>query len=307
MSSPLASAVAGRVVMIDGALFSPAEARVSVYDRGFLYGDAVFEVLRTYAGKPFALGEHLARLRRSAERVFIALPLDDAALASEVEAAIAASGNDESYVRIVLTRGAGPLSLDPDTATRPLRVVLVEPVIPPPRDAYVNGIAVALVHTRRAVDGTAAAGAKVSNYLANLLAVREAKARGAQEALIVDARGRVVEGASSNVFVVSGGRLLTPPEEAGILAGITRAHILGAARALSIPVDERELLPEDLVHAEEVFITSSIRELLPVVRVDGTPVGGGAPGAVSRALHRRFRVDVGLGAAPMPWEPPVPH
>jgi branched-chain amino acid aminotransferase len=293
--------------MIDGTLFSPAEARVSVYDRGFLYGDAVFEVLRTYAGKPFALGEHLARLRRSAERVFIALPLDDPALAREVEVAIAASGNAESYVRIVLTRGAGPLSLDPDTATHPLRAILVEPVLPPPREAYVKGIAVALIHTRRAVDGTAAAGAKVSNYLANLLAVREAKARGAQEALIVDARGRVVEGASSNVFVVSGGRLVTPPEEAGILAGITRAHILSAARALSIPVDEREILPEDIARAEEVFITSSIRELLPVVRVDGTPVGGGAPGAVSRALHRRFRADVGLGAAPMPWELPVPH
>jgi len=295
----------GRVAVVDGVILTPADATVSVYDRGFLYGDAVFEVLRTYGGRPFALGEHVARLRRSAERVFIELPLGDAELGREVEAAIAASGNDESYVRVVVTRGSGPLSLDPGTAGRPLRVILVEPVVPPPREAYANGIAVALVHTRRAVDDTDAAGAKVSNYLANLLALREAKTRGAQEALVVDARGRVVEGASSNVFAVAGGRLATPPEDAGILAGITRAHILGAARALGVPVEERDLTPGDLWSADEVFITSSIRELLPVVRVDGRPVGAGVPGPVARALHRRFRADVGMGARPMPWEPPA--
>lgn len=295
----------GRVAVIDGVVMAPGDARVSVYDRGFLYGDAVFEVLRTYGGRPFALGEHIARLRRSAERVFIEVPLGDEELGREVETAIAASGNEESYVRIVVTRGSGPLSLDPGTAERPLRVVLVEPVVPPPREAYANGIAVVLVHTRRAVDETAAAGAKVTNYLANLLALHEAKTRGAQEALVVDAHGHVVEGATSNVFVVAGGRLATPPEAAGILAGITRAHILGAARALGVPVDERALTPEDLWRADEVFITSSIRELLPVVSVDGRPVGAAVPGPVARALHRRFRADAGLGARPMPWEPPA--
>jgi branched-chain amino acid aminotransferase len=155
------------------------------------------------------------------------------------------------------------------------------------------------------VDDTAAAGAKVSNYLANLLAMREAKSRGAQEALVVDAHGHVVEGASSNVFVVAAGRLATPPEAAGILVGITRAHILSAARALGVPVEERALSPDDLWSADEVFITSSIRELLPVVRVEGRPVGAGVPGPVARALHRRFRADVGMGARPMPWEPPA--
>jgi branched-chain amino acid aminotransferase len=283
-----------RVVMIDGAIVPLAEARVSVFDRGFLYGDAVFEVLRTYGGVPFALDEHLVRLRRSAERVAIELPVDDRTLRAEVERAVAASGNAESYVRIVVTRGSGPLSLDPDTAEHPLRVVLVEAVTPPPPEAYSRGIAAALVHTRRAVDETAAAGAKVTNYLANLLAVREAKASGAQEALIVDAHGRVVEGASSNVFVVHGGRVATPPEAAGILAGITRARILGAAAALRIAVDERELSVADVTGADEVFITSSIRELLPVVRVDGRPIGAGTPGPVARALHAQFRRALGL-------------
>jgi branched-chain amino acid aminotransferase len=286
-----------RVVMIDGAIVPPAEARVSVFDRGFLYGDAVFEVLRTYGGVPFALDEHLARLRRSAERVAIELPVDDRTLRDEVERAVLASGNVESYVRVVVTRGSGPLSLDPDTAEHPLRVVLVEAVTPPPAEAYARGVGAVFVHTRRAVDETSAAGAKVTNYLANLLAVREAKSRGAHEALIVDASGHVVEGASSNVFVVHGGRVATPPESAGILAGITRARILAAAGALGFPVEERELSVADVAEADEVFITSSIREVLPVVRVDGRSVGTGMPGPVARALHAEFRRALGLALA----------
>jgi branched-chain amino acid aminotransferase len=294
--------MSARVVMIDGAIVAAGEAKVSVYDRGFLFGDAVFEVLRTYGGTPFALDEHLRRLHRSADRVALTLPVDETTLGGEVEGAIVASGNKESYVRIVVTRGSGPLSLDPDTARDPLRVVLVEPVAPPGKDAYATGIAAVTVPTRREVDDTPAAGAKVTNYLANLLAVREAKSRGGQEALIVDRRGNVVEGASSNVFVVRAGRIKTPPESAGILPGITRAHVLEAAARLGLAVDEAELTPEELYGADEVFITSSIRELLPVVRVDDHSVGAGAPGTVSRRLHRAFRVAVGVGSEPMPWE-----
>lgn len=292
----------GRVVSIDGVLRSPDQATVSVYDRGFLYGDAVFEVFRTYGGRPFAIEEHLTRLRRSAERVFIPLPVDEGTLRHEIEEALGAAGNEESYVRLVLTRGSGPLSLDPDSASHPLRVLYVEPVVPPPRDAYVHGVTLVSVHTRRATDETTAAGAKVSNYLANLLALREAKGKGAYEALIVDGQGRVVEGASSNVFVVSGGRVATPPESAGILAGITRAHILAAARALAVPTEERDLVLADVYGADEVFITSSIRELLPVVRVDEKTIGSGTPGSVSRTLHRRFRDDVGMADRPMPYD-----
>lgn len=293
---------AGRVVSIDGKIVTPEDARVSVYDRGFLYGDAVFEVLRTYGGVPYALDEHLQRLRGSAERVAFALPVDLATLRGEVERALAASGSEESYVRIVVTRGSGPLSLDPDAARDPLRVILIEPVNPPRREAYVQGIAAVTVATRRAVDETTAAGAKVANYLPNLLALRAAKSQGAQEALIVDAAGRVVEGASSNVFALTAGRLTTPPESAGILAGITRRGILDAAGRLGIGVEQRELWPGDLYAAEEVFITSSIREVLPVVRVDAQTIGSGKPGAVTRALHRDFRRAVGLGSRPMPWE-----
>jgi branched-chain amino acid aminotransferase len=294
----------GRSVWIDGTRYTPESARVSAYDRGLLYGDSVFEALRTYLGRPFALGEHLARLWRSAEKVFIVIPIGESELASEVARAVGEIGNEESYVRILVTRGAGPLSMDPDTAGHPTRIVFVEPLTAPAREIYVDGISVITTTVRRTVDDTAAVGAKVANYLPNILALREAKARGAAEALVVDARGFVVEGTTSNVFAVLGGRLVTPPVDAGILPGITRAHILRAAADLALPVVERALLRDELYVSDEVFITSSIRELFPVVRVDGRPIAGGLPGPVGRALHRRFRESVGLGSWPMPFECP---
>ncbi len=292
----------GRVVVIDGVVMTPEQATVSVYDRGFLYGDAVFEVLRTYGARPFALDEHIARLRRSAAKVFIDLPVDEVTLTREVDMGIHAAGNDESYVRFMITRGSGPLSLDPATATHPLRVLLVEPVVPPPREVYVEGVALASARAHRTVDATTAVGAKVTNYLPNLLALREAKSKGAQEVLVIDERDRVIEGATSNVFIVRGRRVATPPESAGILPGITRAHVIAAAAAIGIPCDERMLSLDEVYMADEVFITSSIREVVPVVRVDDRVVGTGSPGEVTRALHTRFRHAVGMGDRPMPWE-----
>jgi branched-chain amino acid aminotransferase len=286
---------AGRAVSIDGAVVGPDEAKVSVYDRGFLFGDAVFEVLRAYDGKPFALGEHLARLRGSAARVGMVVPWDDASLGREVEVAIAAAGGGESYVRLVVTRGSGPVSLDPDTARAPLRVVLVERATPPPRAAYADGIAAVTVRIARAVDGTSAIGAKVTNYLPNLLALRAAKGQGAQEALVVDGAGEVVEGATSNVFALLGGRLVTPPESAGILPGITRRHVLVGASRAGIDAVEAPLQLEDLYEAQEAFITSSIREIVPVVKIDDRPIGAGSPGLVTRKLHRALRDAAGVG------------
>jgi branched-chain amino acid aminotransferase len=292
----------GRAVSIDGAVVLPGEEKVSVYDRGFLYGDAVFEVIRVYGGRPFALGEHLERLRLSAERVAIELPCGDDVLEGEIERTVAAAGGGESYVRVMVTRGSGPLTLDPSSARSPLRVILVEPVAAPPRATYAEGIALASMHAHRAVDGTTAAGAKVTNYLSNLLALRDAKARGAAEALVVDGEGNAVEGATSNVFAVLGGVLVTPPESAGILAGITRRHVLAAARASGMRAEEASLPLTALYAADEAFITSSIREVLPVVRVDERVIGAGRPGPIARRLHRALREAAGAGDRPMPWE-----
>jgi branched-chain amino acid aminotransferase len=289
-----------RVASIDGVIHPPEEAKVSVYDRGFLYGDSVFETVRTYAGEPFALDRHLERLERSCASVFIPLPLPRADLAMEVRLAIRAAKNPESSARIMITRGSGPVGLDPALAAAPLRAILVEPLLTPPKELYQNGSRVITVRTERASD--AAHGAKVGNYLGSLLALRRAKAAGAHEALILDHAGRVVEGTTSNVFLVRGGELVTPPDDAALLQGITRMYLFEIAKELRIQVTFEFVTPEDLVKADEVFVSSSIREILPVVEVDGERVADGKPGPVTRRLHAAFRAKVGVGADPMPWE-----
>jgi branched-chain amino acid aminotransferase len=278
-----------KLVMIDGELRSAEHASISVFDRGFLYGDSVFETLRTYGGKPFAVEEHLGRLQRSADLVAIELPVSRAVIREEIERAILAAGNRESYVRVMITRGTGELGLDPGLAHHPLRVIIVAPLEPPRPEAYARGIAAITFRTQRATDETEAVGAKVGNYLVAVLAMRAARAAGADEALIVDASGCIVEGATSNVFIVREGRVVTPPEDAGILPGITRAHLIRVCGEQGIPVDFRALPAAEVQAADEIFVSSSIRELLPVVRLDGQPIAGGIPGPLTQGLHREFR------------------
>ena len=290
------------VVMINGEIVSADRAMVSVYDRGFLYGDSVFEVLRTYCRLPFGLQEHVDRLFESARRVAIEMPVAREAVAAEIAAAVArCTVEGEMVVRVQVTRGAGPLGLDPTLARDPLRVVLVEPIALPSGDDYRSGIGVLIVQTARTADCTAAAGAKVANYLVSLLALRDAYAQGAKEAIILDGRGRVIEGTTSNVFAVKDRTLLTPPESEGILSGITRKHLLEAAASLGIPVRITTLTRGDLETADEVFISSTVREVLPVVRIEARRVAGGEPGEVTRSIHRAFRGQHGLPSE-MPWE-----
>jgi branched-chain amino acid aminotransferase len=280
------------VVVIDGKSFGPEQAFVSVFDRGFLYGDSVFETIRTYSGRPFALDEHLDRLRWSAGRVFIELAVGTDALKLEIAGALAEAGNPESMIRVMITRGRGELGLDPALAESPTRVIIVAPLHTPPPAAYERGVGVVTFRTQRVADATDAAGAKIANYLVAVLATREARRADAVEALIVDNQGLVVEGTSSNVFAVVAGRLLTPPESLGILPGITRARVLEAAAALGIPVDFTALPVEALLGADELFVSSSIREILPVVRVDREPLGSGVPGPLTRQLLAKFRENV---------------
>ena len=289
-----------RLASIDGTILPSEEARVSVYDRGFLYGDSVFETIRTYGGEPFALAEHLARLQRSADLVGISMPISAADFGMEIRKAIRAARNPESSARAMLTRGSGPLGLDPALAGAPLRVVLVEPLTPPAAALYRDGVSVITVRTARSAD--AAHGAKVGNYLASLLALKLAKDAGAHEAIVLDATGQVIEGTTSNVFIVRGGVLLTPPLDTGALPGITRAHLLDVAAETGRAVRCEPLRPDDLTSADEVFLSSSIREIMPVVRVDDHPIGDGRPGPTTRALHAAFRARAGLAAEPMPWE-----
>jgi len=282
-------------VNLDGRLVPLAEARISVFDRGFLQGESVYEVLRTYGGHPFEEARHLERLASSAARVGLDLPWDAARLTVEVARTLeAARGEDpaepgaapwnagERSVRIVVTRGGG----EAFPSVPPAAVVIAEPIHAPPLAAYREGVRLEVVEVDRSgVD----ASAKTGNRLSHALALRAARAAGAHEALFADALGRVTEGTSSNLFCVRAGRVCTPPVAAGILAGVTRGAVLALARAEGLPVEEGPLTVEDLRGADELFITSTAREVLPVTRLGGRPVGAGRPGPLTHRLHRAFR------------------
>lgn len=279
----------GTSVSIDGVLVDPASASVPIMDRGFLYGDSAFEVTRTYDGQPFAMVAHLARLRASCDALGIGLGVDDEQLRADVASALGAAGNEESYVRIIVTRGTTAIGLGVGRGERPRRIIVVIPLPAQPPELYADGVELATVAGARALDGTAASGAKASNYLPNILSLASAQARGGYEALSVATGGEILEGATSNVFLVHGGVVSTPPLSMGILGGITRRLVIEAAASDGLTVVERLLFPPDLYRAEEAFITSSLREVVPVVRADGVVLGDGRPGPISKRLHAAFR------------------
>ena len=280
------------IISVNGRV-GPETAVIPVLDRGFLYGDSVYEVLRTYRGEPFALEPHLGRLQRSADLLEIRLPVPLATLVAEMRAALAEAQNPESYLRVIVTRGAGPIGLDPELAVEPSRVIIVTELHELPSELYQRGAAIALVAVGRSGGGGVPAGAKSGNYLVNIMALRAARRRGAHEAVMVDASGCLTEGTSSNVFAVREGRLSTPPLSAGILSGITRGKVMELARDEELTVEERDLRPGDLTLADEVFLTSTLREVLPVTEIDGQPVQGGAPGPVTRRLAELYRQRTG--------------
>jgi branched-chain amino acid aminotransferase len=276
------------VVSIDGRLFPPGQPQISVFDRGFLYGDSIYEVLRTYRGHLFEVEAHLARLRGSAQLIGLTLPLPAELLRTRMDDAVRASRTSESYVRLIVTRGEGEIGLDPALAVDPHVIVIVRALQPPPPEVYRDGVEVTVVDVRRNLRQAIDPAAKTGNYLNSVLALREARARGGYEALMLDSLGRVTEGSSSNVFAVTGGKVVTPPLD-GILEGVTRRVVLDLARDLGLTATEAELFPEELFRADELFLTSTIRELVPVVRVDGQAIAKGKPGPVTRRLLEAFR------------------
>ncbi len=285
---------AGVQIWIDGARKSTESAQVSVLDRGFLYGDSIFETLRTYRGKCFSLEAHMLRFAQSAERVLIQMPCSSSEFAAEIERAVRESGYEECYVRMMVTRGVGALGLDPCAAIHPLRVLIVAPLHSPPIEDYMRGIKVVSFVSARVTDATEVAGAKVGNYLVAVLANQKASKAGAKEALISNDAGEVVEGATSNVFWFEGETLFTPPLESGILAGITREHILRVAEEAGFHLSYRIPLLSELAGADGVFISSSIREMIPVVQIDETLINGGKVPLFTKRLHGAFRRAAGV-------------
>ncbi|WAS89583.1 aminotransferase class IV [Nannocystis punicea] len=269
-----------------GRPLDPAEAAVPVLDRGFLFGDAVFETLRTAGGRPVAWAAHLARLRRSAAGIGLELPWSDDELRAFVDLTHGDTGNTDSLVRIVVTRGVSPLMLDPRQALTPTLAVLAIPLAIPDEAGYARGLRARIVDVTRVPASALDPAFKTANYLPNIQALRQALAAGDDEAILINPVGLVAEGATSNVFAVLGGVLFTPPISDGILPGITRATILELAASLAIPAQESSLHPFDVRAADEVFLTSSVRGPIAVTTLDGFPVADGKEGPVTSRLRR---------------------
>ncbi len=271
-----------------GAPVDPEHARISVFDRGFLYGDSVYETMRTAGGQPVELDRHLARLHRSAAGIGLGIPWDDAVLGDAISMTHRAADNDESYVRVIVTRGVGPLMLDPRRSEDPSLVIIVQPLVVPTEDAYRRGLAVVIVGLTKTHGGLMDPAIKSGNYLGSILALRQAIAEGGDDAIMCTAAGEIAEGATSNVFFVRDGALRTPDLQAGLLAGITREIVCELATELGLPVQTARVWPDELRCADEVFLTSSVRGIMPVARLDGRAVGTGQQGPVTASLRARY-------------------
>jgi branched-chain amino acid aminotransferase len=275
-------------VYINGHLYDKQDAKISVYDHGLLYGDGVFEGMRIYGGKVFRIQDHLERLWYSAKAIWLEIPLSMQDLAEAVEKTVQANGLVEGYVRLVVTRGAGTLGLDPNYTSDPQVIIIADRISLYPQEYYEKGLEIITVSTIRNHPAALSPRIKSLNYLNNILAKIEGLQAGCVEALMLNHRGEVAECTGDNIFLVTRGQLLTPPIDAGILEGITRAVVLELAIEAGIPVREIPLTKHDIYIADECFLTGSAAEVVPVVKVDSRRIGDGRPGPITLRLLTRF-------------------
>jgi branched-chain amino acid aminotransferase len=279
-----------RQVYVNGNLVPSEQATVSVFDHGLLYGDGVFEGLRSYAGKVFRLAEHVDRLYESAQAIQLSIPLTRDAMAAAIASTVAANGIQDGYVRAVVTRGVGTLGLDPTKCRQPQIIVIADAIQLYPVEFYERGLEIITTSVIRNHPAALSPRIKSLNYLNNILAKIEGLQAGCIEALMLNHVGEVAECTGDNVFLVKRGALHTPPLEAGILEGITRNAVIDLAREAGMTVVERPMTKHDVYVADECFLTGTAAEIIPVVKVDSRTIGSGQPGPVTRALTERFHV-----------------
>jgi branched-chain amino acid aminotransferase len=275
-------------VYISGQLYDKENAKVSVYDHGLLYGDGVFEGMRIYGGKVFRLKQHLERLWNSAKAIWLEIPISPEEMTDAVNSTVKTNGIEDGYVRLVVTRGAGTLGLDPNKTSDPQVIVIADHIELYPKEFYENGLEIVTVSTIRNHPAAVNPRVKSLNYLNNILAKIEGLQAGCIEALMLNHKGEVAECTGDNIFLLSHGELLTPPIDAGILEGITRAVVIELAGEENIPFREIPLTRHDVYIADECFLTGSAAEVVPVVKVDSRKIGDGKPGPVTRRLLERF-------------------
>ena len=284
-------------IYVNGRITGQDQAVVSVLDHGFLYGEGVYEVMRTYRREPFLFDRHMERLRRSAAMINLPVPFTNDDLRQRIAQTAEAFSRDqgeagagaEMYIRMLLTRGAGLISYEVNSCPAPTLVIIIKPQVDPPAEAYEQGVKVILVPVVRNHPGSINPLIKSNNLLNNALASQEAYRHGGFEAIMRNYRGEISECSQSNLFVVKNGAALTPPIDAGLLAGITRAFVLELGGSVGVPVCERTLTDNDLFTADEMFLTSTTREIVPIVKIGDAPVAGGKPGPITHTLLAEFR------------------
>ena len=277
-------------VYVNGTIKPAQDAVVPVYDHGFLYGEGVYETLRTYNRVPFLYDRHMRRLRASSERIQLDVPFSNEQLSGWIDDTVAAAGDlQEAYIRILLTRGVGELNYDPKSTPAPSVVIIVKPLEEPPARVFTDGIKISLVQMLRNHPNSVSPLIKSNNLLNNAMAMQEAYRRGAEEGLMCNYRGELSECSQANFFMVRGGVALTPKSQSGLLEGVTRAFLFEVGKDVGVEVREETLFPKDLETADEAFITSTTRELSPVTSIDDRILGTGKPGPVTNKLLAGYR------------------
>lgn len=275
-------------IYINGKFYAKEDAKISVYDHGFLYGDGVFEGMRSYSGKVFRLEEHLHRLWDSARAICLQIPLTPVQLGAAVEETLRRNQIQDGYIRLVVSRGAGELGLDPHKTSDPQVIIIADKIALYPQTYYENGLEIITASTIRNHPAALSPRIKSLNYLNNILAKLEGLQAGCIEALMLNHKGEIAECTGDNIFLVRAGQVYTPPLDAGILAGITRQAVIDLARQHQIPVHEQALTRHDVFVADECFLTGSAAEVIPVVKVDQRLIGEGTPGPITQKLIKLF-------------------
>ena len=275
-------------IFIDGKYYSERDAKVSVFDHGLLYGDGIFEGIRIYHGRVFKLKEHIDRLFYSAKAILLKMPMSHAELMRATVETCRKNRLRDGYIRLVVTRGVGTLGLNPNRCKKPSVIIIAGKIQVYPAELYAHGMDIVTVPTVRNLHSALNPAIKSLNYLNNILAKIEANNAGVEEAVMLNAEGFVAECTADNLFIIKNGEVLTPPNSAGALYGITRQTVIELAQAIGLKVSEPNLTRYDLFNADECFLTGTGAEIMPVVKIDGRVIGMGKPGKLTRALVEKY-------------------